>query len=84
MNEERILKNLAAAARADAPPLVDVTERVLADLPAPARAPRAMLWAFAGACSTAAAAVIVLALNVEAAGQDPMGEFLQSITGMIQ
>ena len=61
MNEERILQVLARAARADAPPAVDVADRVLASLRAARRPSRLIVW-FAAAASAAAIVIVVMAL----------------------
>ena len=61
MNEQRILEKLAAAARHDKPPPIDVAETVISDLMATGEPPNTMLWAFTGVCSAAAATVTVAA-----------------------
>ena len=61
MNEERILQVLAAGARGDAPPAVDVADRVLASLRVRQRPSRLIVW-FATAASAAAIVVVVMAL----------------------
>ncbi len=84
MNEERILKKLAAAARADLPPRIDVSGQVLERLVRRSQPRRLALWAFAATSSAAAAAVTLLAVHVSAARQDLFGEFLQSILAVLR
>lgn len=71
MNEERILQALAGSARSDAPPSVDVAERVLASLRAARRPSRLIVW-FATAASAAAIVIVVMALWSLANGARPM------------
>jgi hypothetical protein len=78
MNEQEILRRLAATAGPPAPPMVDVTDWVLRDL-ALARQRRvdpALKWF---ALATAAAAVIVVgaAVGTWVEWQDPLSEILQ-------
>lgn len=63
MNEERILQNLAAAARGDGPPAVDVADRVVASLRIRRKQSRLVVWFATGA---AAAAMVVAVLAVQA------------------
>lgn len=74
MNEEQTLRKLASAARADRPPLVDVVDAVLADLPAPVQTSMALLWSFTAATSAAAAAVLLAAILTP--DTDPVDELL--------
>ncbi len=71
MNEERILQVLAGASRADAPPAVDVADRVLASLRAARRPARLVVW-FATAASAAAIVIVVMALWSLTSGAKPM------------
>jgi len=82
MDEQRILKNLAAAARADAPEPVDVRADVLAAIDRAAQ-PRRQGLLLAFTCSAAAAALVVILLSdyVAALRQDPVGEMLESMMG---
>lgn len=61
MNEERILQVLTRAAHADAPPAVDVADRVLASLRAARQPSRLIVW-FAAAASAAAVVIVVMAV----------------------
>ena len=83
MNEERILRNLALAARADRPPGIDVTGAVLDRLSAAGRGGSVLLWLFTAASSAAAAAAAVVAVQVAAAREDVFGEFLESMMAVI-
>ena len=78
MDEERILRNLAAAARNDAPPLLDVRDRVLRTIGAGRSRQPWLLWAFTGASSAAAAAVIAIVWR-SAAAADPVADIFQSV-----
>ena len=80
MNEERILRNLAAAARTDEPEPVDVRAGVLAGIEA-ATAPRRPLglWAFAASAAAAAVLMFLLAEYIVAQRVDPVGDVLQSM-----
>ena len=73
MNEERILQVLAAGARSDAPPTVDVADRVLASLRVARRPSRVIVW-FATAASAAAIVVMTMALWSLIGGARPMSE----------
>ena len=82
MDEQRILKRLAAAARADAPEPIDVRAAVLAAIEqaSEARRPR-LLLAFAATAAAAAVIVALLADTVAALRQDALGEMLESMMG---
>ncbi len=84
MNEEKLLRKLASAARGDQPPPIDVAEWVMDDLARARRPGNALLWVFTAASSAAAAIIITAALLVWEARQDPVGEFMQSTMAMIQ
>ena len=84
MNEEQVIRRLAMAAKGDAPPLVDVTQSVLAVMPVAVRPRNTLLWAFTAASSVAAAAAILLAVQVVAMRQDPFGEYLESLVAVMQ
>jgi hypothetical protein len=78
MNEQDILRRLAATAGPHAPPMVDVTDWVLADL-ALARRRRvdpALTW-FAAVAAVAAAIVVGATLGTWVDWQDPLAEMLQ-------
>jgi len=74
MNEIDILRKLAAAARPDAPPDVDVAGRVLRTVRGPAPAPQTdrALWVLAAVSSVAAAVVAAVAAQSYLAWQDPL------------
>ena len=84
MNEERILRKLVSASRGDAPPLIDVTDRVLGDLAITRRGRDLLLWMSAAVSSAAAALITFAALRVSLAQSDPFGDFLESIVAVIQ
>ena len=84
MNEERIIRNLAAAAKADGPPLIDISDRVLSRLPAMREPKNLLLWTFSAVSSVAAAIIIIVALQVTLANQDPVAGFLGSVSGSMQ
>ena len=80
MNEDRILENLAAGARASRAPLIDVTDRVLARVGQPAAAPSLLMWTVCAASSAAAAAaMLVAAVLVDTARQDPLTDIFASM-----
>ncbi len=79
MDEDRLLRNLAAKARTEPVPTVRVRAAVLAEIAA-AQEPRSrVLWLFAATSAAAAVIVAVLAQLVTAARQDPFGDFLESV-----
>ena len=80
MDEQRILKKLAAAARADAPQPVDVRAAVLAAIEQASepRRPR-LLLAFAATAAAAAVIIALLADTVAALRQDALGEMLETM-----
>ena len=84
MNEERIIRKLAAAAKADGPPLIDVSDRVLSRLPAMREPKNLLLWTFSAISSAAAAIVIIVAIQVTLANQDPVAGFLGSVAGSMR
>ena len=83
MNPEPMLQRLAAAARADAPPPIDVSGRVLADLSTGRARPSPQPWAFASASFVAAVFIAVLAVAKLVHGPDPVDEFVVFAMGMI-
>jgi len=83
MNPEPILQRLAAAARNDAPPPIDVCGGVLADLSTRRARPSPQPWAFASASLVAAMFIAVLAVARLARGPDPVDEFVTFAMGMI-
>jgi len=84
MNEERILRKLVSAARGDGPPLVDVSTRLALGRPARLQAGNVLLWAFSAMASAAAAVVVAMAIHMLLEQQDPVAEFLGSVSGMMQ
>jgi len=84
MNEERIIRKLAAAARADEPPLIDVSDRVLSRLPAVREPKNVLLWTFSAISSVAAAIIIIVAIQVTLANQDPVAGFLGAVSGSMR
>ena len=84
MNEERIIRKLAAAARADEPPLIDVSDRVLSRLPAMREPKNLLLWTFSAISSMAAAVIVIVAIQVTLANQDPVAGFLGSVAGSMR
>jgi hypothetical protein len=79
MDEERLLRKLAAKARAEPVPTVRVRAAVLAEIDRAEQPRTRLLWLFAGASAAAAVVAAVLAQLLPAARQDPFGEFLQSM-----
>jgi hypothetical protein len=88
MNREKQLRALAARARAETPPRVDVTSEVLSILSAWKRPPTAESerpWMWLAALSSAVAvplAVLAVVLYVRAA--DPLMQAVQSIAWVVQ
>ncbi|MCE5326636.1 MAG: hypothetical protein ABFD92_18190 [Planctomycetaceae bacterium] len=88
MNDNLNMQNLAAKARLSRPPLVDVAAWVMADLPAPVAAAvplfsRRMIWSFAGAAATMAAAVLVAALVFAHPGADVIADLFDPILKVV-
>ncbi len=80
MNEEKILRKLAAAARTDAPGALDVRAGVLTQIEAAARPSRPLgLWAFAASAAAAAVILFVVADHIAAMRQDPVGEVFETM-----
>jgi len=79
VNEENILRKLASAARGDAPPATDVRAGVLRQVAAIEQPSSLLLWSLTAAAAAAAVVVSALAAHAAAAGQDPFGEFLESM-----
>ena len=84
MREERILRKLASAARADGPPRIDVADWVVDDIAAAIEPRRLLLWAFTGVSSAAASIVTILAVRIWQAQQDPMADLIQSMAAVMQ
>jgi len=75
-------EQLSRVAREEAPPDVDVVDRVLARVSGTGPAePRARVWPLAVAVSTAAAASILLAAYTLIGFQEPFTEFMISTRG---
>ena len=83
MKEDRILRELSTAARADGPPPIDVAEAVLTRVTAGAGHRDARLWMFASLSSAAAVVMTVAALRVLLVQQDPFGEFINSVVAVM-
>jgi hypothetical protein len=84
MDRQETFRKLVKTARADSPPLVDVAPGVLRDI-AIGRKPRDILpWIFAAATSTAAAAIIAIAVRVLIARQDAGAGLIDSIFSVMQ
>lgn len=64
MNTDELLTRLAKAARADVPPLVDVSAGILEAIEGTRRPSNVLLWVFTAA-STAAAAMVALAVTLQ-------------------
>ena len=64
MNTDELLARLAKAARADAPPLVNVSGGILEAIGETRRPSNVLLWVFTAA-STAAAAMVALAAALQ-------------------
>ena len=62
MNEEKILQGLVSKSRGDNPPLIDVTQRVLAQIQIAPPRRNLLLWAYAAVSSVAAVFVVALAI----------------------
>ena len=84
MREERILRKLASAARADGPPRIDVADWVVADIAAAVEPKRLLLWVFTGVSCAAASIVTILAVRIWEARQDPVAELIQSVVAAVQ
>ena len=83
MDEEQVLRKLAAAARGDWPPAIDVADGVLAGLAERAEPPKLLLWSFTAASSVAAAAVTIAALWVWAVRNDPAVSIVNSMMAVL-
>jgi len=79
MNEVETLRKLAAAARPDRPPPVDVTRAVLDRIAARERRGEWVVWLFAATAAAAAVVVSVVAQHVAAGRQDAFADFLESM-----
>lgn len=81
MNEQEILRRLAAAAGDPSPPLVDVTGWVMRDLALarPRRVDPALKW-FAAAAAAAAVIVTGAAAGTWVQWQDPLAELFRATT----
>jgi len=85
MNEEQFIQSLAAAARDDAPPRVDVTAAVLSRIGAQPRRRRAnvLMWTYAAVTSVAATFVAVWATHLmllrENAAMDLIGPAMRAL-----
>lgn len=79
MNEDRILRNLAAAARGQTPPAIDVADRVVETVgKAGRRGNRLLMW-FATASAAAATVIAALAVRFAQPPQDPIAEFVSQM-----
>lgn len=82
MNEEQILRRLVWASGGDAPPEIDVADRVLADL-SRRRRPDTLPFYFAGVSAAAAAALTIAAGRVLLVPADPFGELFNSMMAVM-
>lgn len=82
MSREDLLDRLAAAARREQPPTVEIAERVLRAVAAPPpRVDRAFLWVALGS-AVAAAACAVVALPSWEAWADPLSQVMIVLQGV--
>jgi len=82
MNEEEILRRLVRASGGDAPPEIDVSNRVLADL-SRRRRPDTLPFYFAGVSAAAAAALAIAAGRVLLAPVEPFGDLFNSMIAVM-
>jgi len=77
---------LAAAARGAAPPPLDVTQDVLADLRSvrPRRSGDALLWSIGGAAVLAASITLLLTYGMYDSLSDPLAGLLEPISMVLQ
>lgn len=82
----RDFADLAARARSESPPPVDVAERVLADLRStrPRQSTDALLWALGGAAVLAASITILLGYGSYNTLTDPLAGLLEPLSMVLQ
>ena len=78
MNEERVLKKLATAARADGPGRIDVADAVLDRLAGRGAPQGVLVWAYTAAVLT------LLAVRAWTAQEDVFAEFLDSMLAVMR
>ena len=77
-------RKLVTAARADRPPLVDVSQSVVRDIGL-GRSPRNVLpWIFAAVTSASAAAIVAIAVRVIIARQNAGAGMIDSLFSVVQ
>jgi len=84
MNQQDTFEKLVTAARADSPPLVDVSKSVLRDVGAKRKSRDVLPWIFAAVSSATAAAIIAIAVRVMVARQDVGAGLIDSIFSVTQ
>jgi hypothetical protein len=81
MDEDRILRRLAAAGSKDAAPDIDVVDRVMRDVNRLREPSMRVLWAFTAAAAAAAVVVAILAIQSIPPDPDPI---MQVMGGMMR
>ena len=84
MNEERVLKKLATAARADGPGRIAGADAVLDRLAGRGAPQGVLVWAYTAATSAAAAVLTLLAVRAWTAQEDVFAEFLDSMLAVMR
>lgn len=82
MNEEQILRRLVSASGGDAPPEIDVADRVLADLSRPRRWDTLPFY-FAGISAAAAVALTIAATRVLLLPTDPFADLFNPMMAVL-
>jgi len=84
MDKHEKFRKLVEAARDDAPPLVDVSQRVLRDLGLKRPRRNILPWIFAAVTSASAAAIVTIAVRVLIARQNAEPGLIDSLFSVVQ
>ena len=81
MDEDRILRDLAAAGSTDSPPDIDIVDRVMDEVSRLREPSTGVLWAFTATAAAAAVVVAILAIQSIPPDPDPL---MQMVGGMMR
>ncbi len=84
MDEIEMIKKLASRARQEAPPPVDVADRVVTSIRGAGVRPQVVLWGAAAISALAAAFIGVVAMRIVFAFADPLQDMFTPFLTVIQ
>ena len=76
MNEEKIIRKLAAAMSEDQPPEIDIVDRVMGNIEDAEHPSAKVMWLFTASAAAAAILIAVLAIQAIPDQPDPVMQFI--------